>query len=352
MIKKVLIFFFLVFLILNLYSKPDRTTDKEEIFEKLRLKLDRNNAFLDISDLFTLSINNKGNLMYRKSKKIIKPIDKIFPTNYLMLQARYIFPVKKAFGIGPTLFNENVFKILHYEDSTDKNSTDILFYSIILPGLSFTIMPYHSKMNIPIFMLFVDIGPGIEINNDKQDGDGLVPKFGGYSVQTIILPIMPVHLFVMDINVFAVLATSTPIGWFPGVFLRNIFLMKFAFFNFANKKSNSGLRIKNSFRYTLTGRPSLIDLTSQYTYDKLDVTLYFGGVKGLEIHAGYGFEYITFARDPIYHIANKVISELSWEKAGFKILFRHYLIFWDKRFPNGIPVNQFDIMISYSLNMI
>lgn len=344
-----LLFVFIYFSIFNvLYAENDSALDnnKNEIFEKLRLKKEKNNTFLNISNLFTLGINDKGYLMYNK------PLDKIYPTDYLMIQGVYIFPLTKSFGIGPSLFNENVLKLLHYEDSADSKSVDFLFYSIILAGISFAIMPYHKRLNIPLFILMLDFGPGIEINNDIEDGDELVPKIGGYAVQSIILPIYPINLFITDINVFAMLATNTPIGWFPGIYVRNIFIMKFAFFNFINKKVDSGFRLKNTFRYTLTGKPSLTDLTSQYTYDRLEATLYYGGIKGIEMHFGYGFEYITFARDPIYHIANKIVSELSWEKNGFKIMVKHFLIFWDKRFPNGFPANQFDIAISYKLNFI
>ncbi|OHD21770.1 MAG: hypothetical protein A2Y34_12415 [Spirochaetes bacterium GWC1_27_15] len=280
-----------------------------------------------------------------------KPSDKFYPSNYLMLQAFYIFPVKKYFGIGPSFFSENVFKIFHYEDSIDTKSININFNTIILGGLSFSFMPHHPKLDIPLLIFFVDFGPSVELNNITDDGDNLAAKFGGYTSQFLTIPLMPWHLIIIDINIFSVMATQTSLGWFPGILNKNFFSLKFSFFNFIKKNVNSGIRLKNTFSFILTGKPSINDLTSQYTYDRLEFSLFYGGVKGLELHLGYGFEYITFARDPEYHIANKIIGEISYEKNGFKISLKHFLIFWDANIQNGLPVNEFEILFSYKLNI-
>ncbi|MCG8572443.1 MAG: hypothetical protein MJB14_20110 [Spirochaetes bacterium] len=346
--KYLFLCFMLILLPVLIYSQnQDHTTDKEmnEIKEKLTLKKNQNNLFFSIINDTQLSVNDDGSLMYNK------PEDKIYPVDYLTLQVFYTFPVNQQFGLGPCLLNQNTFKLVHHSNDTDAQAVDLLFNSVILPGINFTFTPYSKKLGMPILLFSLEIGPGIELNNNIDDGDKLFIKTGGFSNQVLILPIMPIHLFIMDINSFAVMATNTPDGWYPGLRIRNYLLVKFAFFNFLAKDMNSGVRIKNTFSYILTGKPSLSDLTSQYTYSKLFTTLYFGKIKGIELHLGYGFEYITFARDPAFHLGHKIHSEISWKKGGFNIRFSHSLIFYEKLISDtlndGLPVNQFQLYFAF-----
>ncbi|HOV12686.1 MAG TPA: hypothetical protein PK771_00205 [Spirochaetota bacterium] len=338
---KSFLFFIFILITLNIFS--DVTGDiKEKIPEFLKSDKNKNNFFYNITNQTVLNINSNGNLMYNY------PVDIFYPYNNLIIQANYFFPVNSSFLVGPSFFNDNYFKIFHDTDSLDTNSVNFIFNSVILGGISFKFTPIHKKLKVPFLLFMVDFGPALEINNNKVDGDDLKIKFGGFNSLAIFLPIMPANLFVFDVNIFSVMATDTPIGWFPGVMVRNILLLKFNFTNFINKKIGLGLKIKNHLNFTLTGKPDLYDLTSQYTYDRLELYLSYGGVKGLEINSGYGFEYITFARDSEYHIANKIVNEISYKKDFFKIVFNHSLSFFDGKFDYCLPVNKFELVMIFT----
>ena len=326
---------------LNLYS--DNTEDMlKKIPDFLKADKNKNNFIFNISNQMAVNINNTGNLSYNY------PEDLFYPYNNLIIQANYFFPVNKTFSTGPSFFNDTYFKIMHNINSNEIYSINFLFNSVILGGISFKFTPIHPKLKIPFLLFMVDFGPSIEINNSITDGDGLRAKFGGFNSLALFLPVMPINLFIFDVNIISVMATDTPIGWFPGVMVRNIFLLKFNFTNFINKNIGIGLKIKNSFNFTLTGKPSQDNLESQYTYDRVEIFLFYNGIKGLEIGQGYGFEYITFARDPDYHIAHKVVSEISYKKDFFKISFNHSLNFFDNNVLYGFPTNKFEIFIIFS----
>ena len=53
----------------------------------------------------------------------------------------------------------------------------------------------------------------------------------------------------------------------------------------------------------------------------------------------------SLKRNAILEGAIKVFT-----KNGFDISFRHILAFWDNKFSNGLPVNEFEIYFSYQLN--
>jgi len=346
--KKVLIIIFL--LTLNFLFSSDNTADNAKTNESdiFFLKRNSNNFFFHISDSTELNINNNGQLSYRHDR------DKFYPQNVLFLQGNYIFPVNKVFGIGPSIIFQNIFKIFHEADSTDENSTVLQFNNFTLAGISFNFSPVNKKINMPVMFIAMDFGPAIQLDNDTDDGDSLNAKFGGFNTLALMLPVMPVHLFIFDLNVIAVMSVKVKNSWYPAVRLINIFTLKFAFFNFINKKSNSGIKINNDFQYILTGRPSFTDLTSSSINEKLNITFFFGMIKGFELHAGYGFQYRSFARDPLFHIAHKLLFSVSWAISGFYINLDYALIFWEYLVSSpiycGYPMNQIKIEIGYKFD--
>lgn len=317
--------------------------EKNEAPENKRPSSGQSMASIEVSDSMELNVNNKADLMFNS------PDDMLYPINYLSVRAQYMVPVAKSIGLGPVLVNENTQQLIHFNDASHDGSVEVVFQSIFNPGIGLNIMPLHKKLNVPLLIFTLGVGPSVQINNDLEDDDGLKVKFGGFSTQFLMLPLVPFHLMISDLNIVSILARSTPTGWKPGIMVKNTFNLRFAFFNFINKKINSGLLINNRFRYIQTGRPSMTDLTYQYTYNRLETTLFFGGVPGLEIHLGYGFEYITFARDSDYYTAHKMVTGVSWERMGFKVDFRYILAFWDENFENGQPVNHFNLKFSYKL---
>jgi len=286
-----------------------------------------------------LTLNNNLDLLYNY------PDDKFYPSNNLIIQLNTMFPVNKQFSIGPSFFNDSYFKL--YKDSIN-TGTILNFNSIIMSGINFIFTPYHPKLKIPFMLAMIDFGFSCEINNNESDGDGFTAKIGGYSTQLLVFPLMPINLFIMDVNIVSVMSVKTPGGNMPGIMDRNILLVKFKFTDFFNKKIGLGLRLKNNFNYTLTGKPDLYNLASQYTYDRIETSFYYGGIKGLEIHTGYGFEYITFARDPLYFIAHKLVNEISWKFSFFKFVASYYLSFWDNKLQNMNPSHKFELNISFS----
>lgn len=335
----IIIILFFKFLI---YSN-DSTTDKDSknIRENFELKKENNNLFFQISNSIELMINSQGKLMINKKEDIFQP------SNNFQLQLNYFFPLNKYIAIGPSLFTQ-IYSKIFYDIKEDLNEEFVFqFSSVILLGICFRITPYIKKINMPAFLLIIDFGPGVELSNSKEIFPEPFAKFGGFTNQILILPLIPYNIFIMDINIFSIMATYTIYGWFPGIRERNIFIFNFSFFNFIRKKANSGLRIKNIFNFILTGKPDIYDLSSQYTYNRLFVSLYWGTIKGFEINSGYSFEYITFARSPIYYIANKIFYEIIWYKNGFNISFKHTLSFWDQKFITGFPVNEFEVYLSY-----
>ncbi|HPO50123.1 MAG TPA: hypothetical protein PLO89_07360 [Spirochaetota bacterium] len=348
--KKKALFFskVFVFIILSNFSSNLRlfSDSSNDIIDKIPdfMKADKknNNFIFNITNQTALNINDKGNLIYNY------PSDLFYPYDNLIIQANYFFPINKTFSIGPSFFNDNYFKIFHNENSLEVSDINLFFNTVILGGLSFKFTPYHSKLKIPILLFTVDFGPGIEINNNSIDGDGLRAKFGGFNSLAIVLPIFPINLFIFDVNIFSILASDSPLGWVPGLALRNILLVRFDFTNFFSKKIALGLKLKNSFNFTLTGKPVMGDLESQYAYDRLELYLYYKGIKGLEFAQGYGFEYITFARDPDFYLAHKIVSEISYKINFFKISFNHSINFFSKNAKNGYPINKFEIFITIS----
>jgi hypothetical protein len=323
---------------------PDETEDRKQLFESLRFKPDRNNTQISFHNASEIYIKPDGTLAWNH------PSDRIYPNDSLLVQVNTLFPLIKGFGIGPSFLTEHYFKLSHPEGS-DPALTALNFNSVFLPGFTFYFYPHHPGLDIPLMMIAVEAGPAVELSNVENDGDGLHWKAGGYTAQTLILPAVPVHLYLFDTNVLAVMATRTPAGWYPGILYFNIFLMKFEFFNFAVKQAKSGLRIRNRFRFILTGKPDLYDLTSQYTYNRFESTLYFGGVPGFQIHLGFAHEYITFARDPEWHQASKLVGEMNWEKKGLTLTFRYLLAFWDDGFLGGVPVHEFYFGAGYRLGL-
>ena len=337
------IYFMLIQLLFMIFIYSADTTPD------LTLDPDNNNSFFRIDTGFSIDVNDRGELSYHRYGPDDED-DFFYPTANIRLQAAYLFPVHRTFNTGPSIFNDNLFRVFHHNDDREfLQSMQMTFNSVILPGISFQFTPYSARLNMPVCVLQIDAGPGFEINNNREDGDDLNWKAGGFCTQTLILPVMPVHLFVMDVNIIAILAVNTPSGWFPGVIIKNHFLMKFAFFNFVNKKAGSGVRLKNIYSYTLTGKPSLTDLSSQYTYNRFSATLYFGALAGLEIHQGYGFEYITRARENTFHTGHKLVSMILWSKNNFRISFTHTLEFWDSGINNAVPLNSFDITVAYGI---
>jgi len=335
-----LILTLLLFSSLYIFSK-DASTDANVMLDKILLKKENNNVSFSISNTTNITVGNNASILIKK------PNDVFYPYNDTQIQVAYHYPINKNAAIGCSGFFQNVLKIF-YEDV----SSDILsfqFNGVVLPGLSFRFTPFLKKINMPIFLLSMDVGFGAELTNNDEISGAMTAKFGGFLNLFLLAPIVPAHLFISDINSLAIMATYTPDGWYPGIRIKNILNIKFAFLNFVNKKINSGIRVKNIFSYVLTGRPDFYDLTSQYTYNKLFVTLYYGGLKGVEFHIGYGFEYLTLARDPSYHLAHKVIQEISWQKSGFAVVFKHTIAFWEGAILKGFPNNEAEISFSYRL---
>jgi len=337
---KILIVIFILLSSLRLFSK-DASTDANAILDKILLKKENNNVTFSISNTTNITVGDDATILIKK------PDDVFYPYNDTQIQVAYHYPINRNAAIGCSGLFQNVIKMFYKDVSTDVPSFQ--FNGVILPGLSFRFTPFLQKINMPLFLLSMDIGFGAELTNNDEISGAIAAKFGGFLNLFLLMPIVPAHLFITDINSLAIMATDTPEGWYPGVRIRNILNIKFAFFNFINKKNNSGIRIKNIFSYVLTGKPDLYDLTSQYTYDKLYVTIYYGGLKGVELHIGYGFEYLTRARDPSYHLAHKVIQEVSWQKNGFAVVFKHTLAFWDGGVSKGFPSNEVEISFSYRL---
>jgi hypothetical protein len=327
-----------------------------------RLMLNRReqNTFFDIGISSSLSLNNRAQLMYLKAPEDQpgdESNDRFFPDLDIRIQAAYHFPVNRQFSLGPSLFSQAYVKMFHnIEDLSYARTVHSTLNAVLLPGVSFVITPWSKVLDMPVAYIQVDAGPGLEINNNEEDGDGLHARIGGFSNQLVILPVMPIHLFVMNLNVLVVMAVNTPEGWFPGIRLRNYLLVKFAVFNFIDKRAKSGFRIYNIFSFVLTGKPSLTDLTSQYTYDKLYLTMFWEPLPGLEFNLGYSFEAKTFARDPLYHMASKLFAEIEWERKRFSVKFRYSLEFWDVFEPDersirlANPMNRFEVSLTYSLN--
>lgn len=330
----------LLFSSLYLFSK-DVSMDVDDILDKILLKKENNNVSFYISNTTNITVGDDATILIKK------PDDVFYPYNDTQIQIAYHYPINRNAAIGCSGLFQNVVKMFYDDPSTDFPSFQ--FNGVILPGLSFRFTPFLQKINMPLFLLTADVGFGAELTNNDEISGAMTAKFGGFLNLFLLAPIVPVHLFITDMNSLAIMATDTPEGWYPGVRIRNILNIKFTFFNFINKKVNSGIRIKNIFSYVLTGKPDLYDLTSQYTYDKLFVTLYYGGLKGVELHLGYGFEYLTLARDPSYHLAHKVIQEISWQKNGFAVVFKHTLAFWDGGISKGFPSNEAEISFSYRL---
>ena len=309
-----LLFFTCFFVSISAFSQ-DNTNDNQSYLDKIFLNKKNNNTYFTISNSTNFHINNKANIMIKRDTDLFQPY------NDTQIQVGYHYPINNNFAIGVSGFFQNVLKFYYEnENNNDLSNITIQFNGIILPGVSLRLTPIIKKINMPLFLMIVDFGFGAEITNNLDMNPDFKVKFGGFCNQFLLLPIMPANLFITDINIFALMATDTPNGWYPGVLVKNILIIKFSFFNFILKKSDSGFRIKNILSYILTGKPDIYNLESQYTYNKFYSTLYFGYLKGLELHLGYGFEYLTLARKSEWHFANKVYSELSWNKNGFSII--------------------------------
>lgn len=277
-----------------------------------------------------------------------RPSDRWYPKNDLIIQGYYTFPVNRNFGLGPSLFNQNLQYLSHDESKTDGNVT-LNFDSIILAGLSFVVTPFIKKIDKPAFFFLIDIGPAVVLNNNQNHSSDFTAMVGGYSSQVVILPLMPVHLFIMDINVVSIVRTDTPIGIMPGIRVRNQLLIKFAFLNFIDNRIKAGVKLKNIYNFMLTGNPSVGDLSNQFTYNKFYFLAYWNGLKGLELSSGYGFEYYTYANESLFFISHKFVNEISFAKKGFKLSFKHSLIFWDDGIVNGQPHNEFEVSLGYGI---
>ncbi|HBD94454.1 MAG: hypothetical protein A2015_06520 [Spirochaetes bacterium GWF1_31_7] len=313
---------------------------------KIEFELDKknNNTFFQIQNKTSLNFNDNLKLLFTK------PQDKWYPRNELIIQAHYTLPINRDFGLGPSLFNQSYINISKDENSNTLESTSVTFENVTLAGLSLVFTPFIPSINKPAFFLMIDFGPGISINNNFSTDSELHVMPGGYSTQLLILPLMPIHLFILDMNLVSIMATTTPAGIMPGVRLRNHLIIKFSFMNFVNKELKSGLAIKNIFSHILTGKPFTNDLSDQYTYNKLFASLFWNGLNGLEINSGYGFEYITFARAPDYHIANKYFTEITYKKNNFTIGLKHSIIFWSNGITHGNPINELEMYYGYEIN--
>lgn len=321
----------IILLSLNLiYSNEDESS--------FYLNREDNNFFFYVSNTSSVSVNNKFNLLYKR------PSDLWYPRNDSIIQSYYTFPVNRNLGLGPSLFSQNIIYL-----SNDGNNDIVNFDSIILAGMSFVFTPFIPKINKPALFFFIDIGPAVVINNNKVHNENLNAMIGGYSSQLIILPIVPIHLFVMDMNVLSVVRTETAAGIMPGVRLRNQFLARFSFLNFIDKSIRSGIKIKNIYSFILTGKPSDNDLANQFTYDKLFISFFWNGLKGFEIENGYGFEYYTPARKSDFYTAHKFFTEMSFNKNGFTIGVKHSLNFWCDKIKSGTPINEFEVSLGYRI---
>ncbi len=341
--KKSLFILFSIISLIRLY--PDATGD---LLKKNPFELNRgdNNYFFYVNNTVSVGFNNNFKLLYNR------PSDRWYPKSDFMMQGYYTFPINKNIGIGPSIYNQNIFYLSHPELSHDKQSTSINFDTTILAGLSFVFTPVIPSINKPAFLLFIDFGPAGVFNNNSDHSTTINAMIGGYTSQLIILPLMPIHLFIMDMNLIAFVRTDTPAGPMPGIRVRNHFLMKFGFLNFIDKRIKVGLKIKNIFSYILTGRPFTGDLADQFTYNRLFVSLYWNGLKGLELETGYGFEYYTNARESTFHTAHRAYFELSFNRNGFTAGLKHTLSFWSSGIQNGTPINEFEVSFGYRIERI
>ncbi len=83
---------------------------------KIEFELDKknNNTFFQIQNKTSLNFNDHLKLLF------IKPQDKWYPRNELIIHAHYTRPINRNFGLSPSLFNQNYMNI-----SKDENSNTI-----------------------------------------------------------------------------------------------------------------------------------------------------------------------------------------------------------------------------------
>ncbi len=340
-IRKILILIVFSFILQsNLVFSDDTTNDSLQ--NSLDLRLSENNYFFYINNIITISINDDLELLYNR------PSDRWYPRNDLLISSYYTIPVNRNFGLGPSLFSQVLLYLSNDEDAKDY-STLVNFEAVILCGISFVFTPYIPVINKPAFFLFIDFGPAAVFNNNRFANEDFTAMIGGYTSQTIVLPLFPIYLFVIDMNLVSILRSVTPAGPMPGLRIRNQFLLKFGFMNFIDNRIRVGLICRNTFSFILTGNPLENDLKNQYTYNRLALMIYWDGFKGLQLETGYGFEYYTYANESSYHTAHKFINTLKFSRNGFEVSFKHSLNFWSSGIQDGQPVNEFELGVGYKI---